>query len=295
MQRLYPIILVVFSASCFGTNILWARMAYADGCDPLTFLLFRFAIASVALVTLMQISGKSYPRPRLTAKLSLLGSIGVTLSTFCYFYALSVASASLVVVLAYTYPALVAILAASFMKQRFTLITTLSLSMTMGGLILTAGAAWHGQVLGIVAALGAAVFFSVYVLLVGDFIRQIGPLPTAAIIGYAATLGFALGAAFWGLKLPHSINGWLAVTASALIVNGLGVMAFTIGIGRLDSTTVSMLCALEVVVALILAMIFLGEQLTPAQYVGATSILGAALILANNVIKSSNPPLLVKP
>ncbi len=295
MQRLYPIILVVFSASCFGTNILWARMAYADGCDPLTFLLLRFAIASVELAILMPISGKSYPRPRLTSKLALLSSIGITLSTFCYYYALTVASASLVVVLAYTYPAFVAILAASFKQQRFTLITTLALGMIMGGLILTAGAAWHGQILGIVAALGTAVFFSVYMLLVGGFIQQIGPLPAAAITGYAATLGFALGAAFWGLKLPHSINGWIAVTASGLIVNGLGVMAFTISIGRLDSTTVSMLCTLEVVVALILAMIFLGEQLTPAQYAGATSILGAALILANNVIKSPNPPLLVKP
>ena len=76
-----------------------------------------------------------------------------------------------------------------------------------------------------------------------------------------------------GLKLPHSINDWIAVTASGLIVNGLWVMAFTISIGRLDSTTVSMLCTLEVVVALILAMIFLGEQLTPTQYAGAPSIL----------------------
>lgn len=99
-----------------------------DGCDTLTFLLLRFAIASVELAILMPISGKSYPRPRLTAKLALLGSIGVTLSTFCNYYALTVTSASLVVVLAYTYPALGAILTASFMKQRFTLITTLALS-----------------------------------------------------------------------------------------------------------------------------------------------------------------------
>ena len=49
MDRLIGVLLVALFAGCFGTNAIFARMAYDAGANASTFLFIRFAIASLVM------------------------------------------------------------------------------------------------------------------------------------------------------------------------------------------------------------------------------------------------------
>ena len=57
-------------------------------------------------------------------------------------------------------------------------------------------------------------------------------------------------------------TGWLAVIASALISTVLGLIAFFEGLKRIDTANAAIISTFEVVVAVALAIMILGETLT---------------------------------
>ena len=280
--RLSGVILVVGAAACFGTNVVFARIAYAAGSDPLTYLFFRFGIASLAMAAIMHISGKPYPHRRLAGKLALLGGMGMAVATLCFYVALVFASASLVAVLTYTYPALVALWAVLFFKKRLVAATLWALVITVAGMVLTVGFGWQGQALGIFLSLATAAIFSVYLTLVGDAIREAGIIASSAVMIYTATIGYGLVMVVWGIHLPVTTTGWLAIVVSAFLSTSIGWLAFSTGLKRLDSPTVAMLATFEVVVAMVCSVLFLGEQVSLLKCLGAAMILSATGMLARN-------------
>lgn len=284
MERLSGFFLIVFAAVCFGTNVLAVRLAYDDGTNPMTYLLLRFGLAALFLSGISIVQRKSYPRGKLLIKLILFG-VGMGLCCICYFTALTMASASLVVVLTYTYPAMVTIVTVLVYKKKLTLTVLTALSMTLGGVILTAGTGWQGQFAGIVLSIFSAITFAAFILLAGSSLRAAGTVPASAIMMLASTMVFAMGVMVTGIEMPTTRVGWGAVILSALFISTIGVLAFNAGLERIESATAAMLATLEVVVAIGLSIIFLGEIMTPAKYIGAALILGATLLLAKSEIR----------
>lgn len=73
MDRLIGVFLMALSAACFGTNAIFARIAYDAGANPCTFFFIRFVIASLVLFLLMTVQGLNLPKARLLISLSLIG------------------------------------------------------------------------------------------------------------------------------------------------------------------------------------------------------------------------------
>ena len=120
MDRFIGVFLVALSAACFGTNAIFARMAYDAGANASTFLFIRFVIASLVMFLILTARGLNFPRGRLLIRLALIGGIGLTGATLSFYTAIQLAPVNLVIVITYMYPTMVTLLAAMFLKQPIT-------------------------------------------------------------------------------------------------------------------------------------------------------------------------------
>jgi uncharacterized membrane protein len=117
-KRHVGLLLIAISAASFGVMPILARFAYAAGADPITTLWLRFGIAAVVMTVIMLVRRMPFPRGRVLLGLVLMGAVGYAGVSLAYFTALTMASAGLVALLLYLYPALVMVLSVLFLRER---------------------------------------------------------------------------------------------------------------------------------------------------------------------------------
>lgn len=275
---------VALSAAAFGAMAIFGRYAYAGGADVLGLLIVRFSIAGALLVAVARRRRVRWPRGRALAAIIGMGALGYVGQSLCYFSALQHAQASLVALLLYLYPAFVTLLAAWWLGERLTRAKAVALALCVAGSALMVGGG-RGEPLGIALALGAAVVYSLYIVVGAKAARGVDPLATVAIIccAAAATLVvLALARATMFDAPPHwprAASGWAALVAIALVSTVAAMLAFFAGLARLGAARTSMLSTLEPVVTVALAAALFGETLTPLQWMGGVAILVAVLWL----------------
>ncbi|AJX33237.1 DMT family transporter [Burkholderia oklahomensis] len=275
---------VALSAAAFGAMAIFGRYAYAGGADVLGLLIVRFSIAGALLAVIARRRRVSWPRGRALGAIVGMGALGYVGQSLCYFSALQHAQASLVALLLYLYPAFVTLLAAWWLGERLTRAKAVALALCVAGSALMVGGG-RGEPLGIALALGAAVVYSLYIVVGAKAARGVDPLATVAIICCAAAatlvaLALVRTVAFdapphW----PRAASGWAALVAIALVSTVAAMLAFFAGLERLGAARTSMLSTLEPVVTVALAASLFGETLTPLQWAGGVAILAAVLWL----------------
>ena len=282
MDRLIGVFLVALSAACFGTNAIFARIGYDSGANPATFLFIRFLIASPVMLLIMKMRGLMFPKGKLLVSLILIGGIGLAGTTLCFYTAIHLAPVNLIIVIAYMYPTVVTLLAAVFLKQPITGYKITALLMTVVGILFTIGMDSGGYISGIILAISAAVFYSFYLIFGSLSIQKAGPFSASTVIILASTVIFGIVLYLQGLQWPMTALGWLAVIASALISTVLGLIAFFEGLKRIDTANAAIISTFEVVVAVTLAIIILGETLTLSKVFGACLVISAVIVLARS-------------
>lgn len=78
---------------------------------------------------------------------------------------------------------------------------------------------------------------------------------------------------------PISLEGWLAIIGLGLIPMALARLLVFAGLSRLGGIQTSILSVAELVIALLLAYLLLGERMTPWQWVGAALIMLSMLLI----------------
>lgn len=284
-NRYVGIILILTSAASFGVMPVFARLAYESGADPITVLFLRFGIAAVVMMGIMRISKTPFPRGWLLIELILLGAVGYVGESLAYFTALTMASAGLVALLLYIYPALVTALSAIFLKEHLTTLKVVALFFALSGTVLTIQITSGGSSIGILLGIAAAVDYAIYILLGSRIVRRSGPIGSTSVI-IASTAGvYAIIAPIRGLTFPGSAVGWVAVLAIALISTVVSFVTFFAGLKRIGPSAASTLSTFEPIVAVALAALVLGETITAVQALGGLLILVAVVILARNEMR----------
>ncbi len=278
--RLTGLLLIVTSAISFGTLAIFARLAYSAGASPTTVLLLRFTIAGAVMAAIMVVRRQRWPRGRTLLGLILMGGVGYVGQSFAYFTALLYASAGLVALLLYLYPALVSILAVIFLHERLTARKLGAIALALLGTYLTIGALGHGEPLGIILGASAAVIYSIYILVGSRITPHAGAIPASTVIILAAAVVYAGIVAVQHPIWPATVGGWAAIVAIAIIPTVVAILTFFAGMERIGPTSASTLSTLEPVVTVALAAVILSEALNPLQLLGGALILMAVLILA---------------
>lgn len=280
-RRLMGIGMIVISASAFSLSLVTANLAYREGIDVHTSNAARFLLASGLLGTLVRLSGRAFPRPGYTRAVGLVLGIPIFACSYGYLGATQYIPVSLAVLIFYSSPLLVALLARFVDREAITARKVIALLMAFAGLGLALKVDpaqpvdGRGVGLAFLAAMGAACL-----VMISHRGMQHADAQRLNLYGLAsASVLFVLFALLQGgPTLPASGSGWvkLGVTSLALAV---GYVTLFAGIRAIGPVFASMLMNLEPLITIGMAVVWIGEDLTTAQVQGAGLVLGGILLL----------------
>jgi len=284
-MRVCGTLLCLGSAAAFGAMAAFGKLAYGAGATVGTLLSVRFVLAAALLWGLVLASGAARQIGARDVALALaLGGCGYATQAGCYFTALTRIDASLLSLLVYTFPAIVAVAAIVLGRERADGRRLTALALALGGLALVVGggtAAGRLDPLGAALGLGAAVVYSTYILASEGVAGRVSPRLLAALVCTGAAVPLTIGAALAGELRPGELTaagwGWLAGIAVVCTVAAIGL--FFAGLERVGPTTASILAAVEPLVTVVLAFALFGERLGALQLAGGAVMLGGVLVL----------------
>jgi drug/metabolite transporter (DMT)-like permease len=279
MKRLTGILLIAISAASFGTLAIFGRYAYEAGMDTFTLLFLRFTISASLMTMILIVRKEPFPRGRILLQLIGMGALGYVGQSFSYLTAIQYASAGLVALLLYLYPFFVAILSMIFLHEKLTHIKEIALIIALIGTALTVGPS-GGRFLGILMAIGAALIYSVYIIVGTNVMKHVSAVQSSTVIFASAGIVYGVLTFFNGASFPKSNSTWLVILGIVLISTVIPVVTFLAGLERVGPTNAAMLSTLEPVVTVLLAAWLFHEKLLPIVMFGGWMILLAVLLLA---------------
>jgi drug/metabolite transporter (DMT)-like permease len=282
-------LLCLASATAFGAMAVLGKLAYDDGATVGTLLAVRFLLAAALFWMLVLASGAARELRALGARDVgtglALGACGYAIQAGCYFAALERIDASLLSLLLYTFPAMVAVAAFALGRERLDRRRFAALVLASGGLALVVAGAGAGTLdpLGAGLGLGAAVVYSTYILVSEGIVARMGPRVLSALVCTGAAATLTVGAAALGEFRPGELTvaGWGWLACLAVISTVAAVSLFFAGLRRAGPTTASILSTAEPVVTVLLAFLVFGELLGVIQLLGGALVLGGVLVLAS--------------
>ena len=274
------------SAAGFGAMGVFGKLAYDEGVTVGTLLSARFVLAAVLFWLILVCARGGIRELRSLGRRDLLiavalGAVGYGAQAGAFFAALDRLDASLLALLVYTYPVLVAVASIAIGREPARRSTAVSLALASTGLVLVLAGAAAGALdaLGTALGLTAATVYTGYILISDGVTERVGPLALSTLVCTGAGVSLTLAGLAGGDLDPGTVTAegyaWLGALA---VVSTVGAVAlFFAGLRRVGPTAASILSTLEPVVTVALAFAVFGESLGPAQLTGGALVLAAVL------------------
>lgn len=274
---------------------IFAVYAYEAGVSVSTLLFLRFLLATALFFGLLLWRKESLRLDkRQVLAMFCLGGILYTLQSLSFFSAVQYIPTSMAALLLYTFPVFVAILSYFVEKERLTKKTVIAMLITLVGLGLVLGLSFGGiQPIGILLALAAALFYSVYIVVGNRVVKGVSSYVTSAYIAlFAAISTFFIALKDGGVNLSFAVQGWWALLGIVVFSTVVAISFFFRGLQLIGSTKASVLSTLEPVVTFGFSALLFGEAFSLLQLLGGCAVLvGAALIVSG---KGGEPELAPK-
>jgi DME family drug/metabolite transporter len=285
-DRLLGVLAVAAAASMWGTLGFFAKILYAQGVSFESLVAVRASVGWLAVIGfLLATQGARSLRVarRDLAFLLPLGLVGIGFFYLLYFYTVRESTVGTAAILLYSAPAFVVILAWLFLKEPLNAAKVFALLLTVGGIFLVVGAYAPANLEVspkiLLTGLLSGLTYGLYAI----FGRPLaGHLSPAVILSYALAFGSALliVAALPTLDTLVGLpaGSYLLLLMLAVIHTTLAFALYTFGIRHLGAGRAAIVATIEPVVAGILGVTLLGEELTALKALGALLVLaGAAL------------------
>ncbi|MFV2063880.1 MAG: DMT family transporter, partial [Chloroflexota bacterium] len=231
-------------------------------------------------------------------------------------------------IIAYLYPAIVAVLAVRLVRRLEGRRAWLALAISMLGVALAVGGIPEGDLpplWGMALAFANPVIYGTWIVLssrlAGDRPRRRSdsssaqpvqgmidippgdaeaaadtpdPSPAAAIMTSATAAVFAGLVLFTGgsispLDVPDGT--WFAIIGIGLVATAIAIQTFYAGVRRVGGARASLISTVEPVYTIVLAMLLFGERLTTIQLVGGALVIGAVILAETGRGGASGKPL----
>ncbi len=272
------IILVALSAVCYGFMPIFAKIAYAAGTSTYTLLFLRFLLASIFMFAIMFMKKIPMPSAKDAAIFMALGAIGYVGQSYCYFVALNYASSSTVSLLFYTNPAMILIGSAIAFKETITTKKLISLCLALAGAFAIIGGEFDADMKGILLSIGAALFYSVYILISSRVVKPGMGTQSSAFIMLGTCMVYAIVTVFAGFEPPTQTNGAIAVVLIALVSTVGAFWTFFAGMEKTGPTVASLVSTLEPVITVVASVIILSEAVTMNLIIGGSLVVSSLIV-----------------
>src|SRR5215213_9664256 len=285
-DRLLGALAVAAAASIWGTLGLFAKILYAQGVSFEALVAVRACVGWLAvLLFLLMMRGAGTLRVARgdLALLAPLGLVGIGLFYLLYFYTVRESTVGTAAILLYSAPAFVVILAWLFLKEPLNAAKVCAVVLTLCGISLVAGAYDPANLdvspVVLLTGLLSGLTYGLYAVLGKPIARHLSP---AVILSYALAFGSAL---LFLAALPtlDTLAGLPAASYAILLMlaavhTALGFALYTFGISRLGAGRAAIFATVEPVVAGVLGVALLQEDLTALKVLGGLLVVGGAML-----------------
>ena len=263
----------------FGTLAPFVRNIHVSSGELALYraILAAFLVGGFLLVTKQKLSIGSIKKEFL---LLLLSGMAMGINWILLFEAYQYTTVSVATLSYYFAPVIVMVVCPLLFKEKLTPKQILCFAMATAGLVLITGTAGGGKqdLLGIAFGLGAAAFYST-VMLLNKFIKGVTGLhrtfiqflsAIVVLLPYVAyTSGFTLGAL--------DSTGWVNLLIVGLVHTGITYCMYFSALKELPGQKVAILSYIDPLVAVLISVTLLNEEITVPQMIGGILILGFTL------------------
>jgi drug/metabolite transporter (DMT)-like permease len=277
-------------ALMMGANHVAARIAFNNGVNVATAVVFRSGVTALVIVAML---AAQRVRVQFSARhrrmLPLIGLL-IGVQSLCLYSAVARLPVALALLAFNTYPIWTALWAQLLYRQAPERALLLAMPVILLGLALAldvlgaasglgASGQWARIGAGVAFALAAAATFGLALVITQHEAADLdGRVRTATTMLTAGLVALGLVATQGGFQLPQAPPGWWGLAALTFLYGTAFTIMFTV-LPRLGVVGNSAIMNVEPVFALVLAWLILGQAIAPVQVAGALLVVGAVMAL----------------
>jgi drug/metabolite transporter (DMT)-like permease len=277
-------------ALMMGANHVAARIAFNNGVDVATAVVFRSGVTTLVIVALLVVARVQLQfSARHKYMLPLIGLL-IGIQSLCLYSAVARLPVALALLAFNTYPIWTALWAALVYRQRPERAMLMAMPVILVGLALAldvfgaasglgASGQWARIGAGVAFALAAAAAFGLALVITQQETADIdGRVRTATTMAIAGLIALIMVGAQGGFHLPQAAAGWGGLAALTFLYGTAFTIMFTV-LPKLGVVGNSAIMNVEPVFALVLAWLILGQSIAPVQVAGALLVVAAVMVL----------------
>ncbi len=282
--------LAVFGAVFFSGKAIIVMLAYRNGVDAFTLIMYRmlFALPIFALMAWWSSRGKAALTRRDWLGVLWLGFTGYYLASFLDFAGLAYITASLERLILYLNPTLVLLLGLVLYRRRVTALQLIGMAISYGGVVLVFGQ--EISLLGPDAAWGAllvflsAISYALYLVYSGEIVQRLGAL---RLVGLASTVACLLCILQFLVLRPLSAADvapeviWLSLL-NATLCTVAPVLMVMMAIERIGASMAAQTGMVGPMSTILMGVLILGEPFTAWVAAGTVLVIAGIFVFTRS-------------
>ena len=274
----------ILAAVCYGTNPFGALPLYEEGVNTASVLFYRFFMAVLMLAFMLIVQRRSFGVSK--GELKVLGSLGMLFaaSSITYYQSFHFMDAGIASTILFVYPVMVAVIMATFFKEKVTAstITSIILALVGIGLLYRGDAGISLSTIGVLLVMVSSLTYAVYIVIVNQSSIRMSSLKLTfyvLLICMTCLLAYSFTSPELHLMLPPSPRAWFFACWLGLVPTVLSLVFMTIAVHEVGATPTAIMGALEPLTAVAIGVMVFDESLTFRLVVGIVLILSSVLLI----------------
>jgi drug/metabolite transporter (DMT)-like permease len=277
------ILLVLVSTIAFAIGPTAAKLALDNGSNTLTVVTLRGVIGAALMALLIPMSRQGFGLDRHALRWCLYCGLFYSVTVYGFIGSVAYVPVSVAVLVFFTHPILVAVVAHFRGGERLTMRKLLLAFAALAGLALVLGPDLGTLDLAGIALAALAAAAMCGMILCSARAQEHATSTQANLYATAASsvafvsLTTALGA--WAP--PSNTVGWLGIAGAGVGI-GIGLLTLFAALRRLSPVRATMLSNVEPLVSILFAAAILGERLEPPRWAGIALVIGALVLFESS-------------
>jgi drug/metabolite transporter (DMT)-like permease len=278
---IFPII--IFGQLVAAGTFPIAKVA-VNSIEPFTLALLRFSIGSIALFTIISVTGRLRRIDRCDwLRILIIGLMAVPANQLLFLCGLKYTTAGRSALYFGATPIFVFLLAIFLLKERVTFLKSLGILISFAGVavILHAGRVGEGVLFGDFLVILAVIAWAAYTVLGKDLLSKYGSLTITAYALITGTLCYFPFGLYSAVHFDYSLvplKAWLALAYIGLMTSVVSYSIWYWALARMEASKLSIFQNLQPIFATILSVLLVGESLSTSFYLGGALVIGGVLL-----------------
>ena len=270
----------VIAVFCLSLTPALVKGAISAGIDPTSLLTMRMVVASVVLWSVFLLF---FPSAAAIDGKGLIGCLCVALANasglLCYYTALTRINASVAHVIFSLFP-LIALVMLAFKGEPMSALKLLRLTLALIGVYMLVKPGGRIDLVGVALVLLTAIFYALHMNLTHWYLKDYSPKTVALyVVSFMALIMSLIYIIRFDTYQALTVSAWMVILITGLLSTAVARIAMFGAIKYIGSGQTALLCPAETVLAVLWAILFLGERLSWIQVIGGSLILASSSLV----------------